>query len=99
MPIEQPGTSGSYRMENHPNQANMSDANLRPAKRRREDDEEDCVGVFSSDSESDFYGFAADSFVFGSLSDSVVEAQTEKDSIRRSARTVKKKRKEDYLYY
>ncbi|XP_062710558.1 uncharacterized protein K02A2.6-like isoform X1 [Aedes albopictus] len=99
VPIEQPGTSGSYRMENHPNQANMSDASLRPAKRRREDDEEDCVGVFSSDSESDFYGFAADSFVFGSLSDSVVEAQTEKDSIRRSARTVKKKRKEDYLYY
>lgn len=61
------------------------------SKRRREED---------SDSDSDFYGFAADSFVFreipafedGSPSQAV-------KPIRKSNRRMKKRRKEDYVYY
>lgn len=60
-------------------------------KRKRKED---------SDSDSEFYGFAADSFVF---QDAPVfeesHLQTAVKPIRKSKRILKKRRKEDYVYY
>lgn len=99
IPLEQPSTSDRSIVPSHPHQADMADTTKRSNKRRREDDEGDCVGVISSDSESDFYGFAADSFIFGTHQDPEFLTHIGNDSIRRSGRRLKKKRKEDYVYY
>lgn len=74
-------------------------------KRKREDDEEEYV-YDDSDSGSDFYGFAAESFIFAeeemaSEDASPIHHQIDHpaDGVRRSKRTFKKKKKEDFEYY
>lgn len=66
------------------------------SKRRREDDH------YSTDDSSDFYGFAADSFIFFSGENVGPTGDTQRtpvDEIRRSKRRRVKKNKSDYVYY
>lgn len=66
------------------------------SKRRREDDE------FASDVEEDFYGFPAESFIYSeNLHDQeeINEVPAEATSRRISKRKVKRRRKEDFIYY
>lgn len=70
-------------------------------KRRREDDFE--ATEETSDTESEFYGFPADSFIFGNhpneRQSEEIPSRQEPQRVRRSKRNVKKKMKRDYLYY
>lgn len=69
-------------------------------KRKREDEDEELTN--HSDTSSDFYGFASDSFIFaGEEGNSTRHLQTNipTDGVRRSKRTIKKKRREDFEYY
>lgn len=70
-------------------------------KRRREDDFENAREM--SDSDSEFYGFPADSFIFGEhpCEEQVEEIQHSEvpQELRRSNRNVIKKMKRDYVYY
>lgn len=66
-------------------------------KRRREE----MADLSSSESEPDFYGFAAESFIYGeedSNENEVPESEAIQD-LRRSKRKLKKKRKSEYEYY
>lgn len=70
-------------------------------KRQRDVDVEDAGGT--SDEEPDFYGFSADSFIFGE--EPPIETQLhngnhkQSNQIRKSKRNAKKKRKGDFIYF
>lgn len=63
-------------------------------KRRREEDISS-----ESESEGEFYGFPADSNIFDEFPDNVVISELPTETTRRSKRKLKKKRKNDYVYY
>lgn len=71
---------------------NSSPDSVSHDKRRREED---------SDSDSDFYGFAADSFVFQEVPafEDCERLSSAVKPIRKSNRRTKKRRKEEYVYY
>lgn len=77
-------------------------SSIRSGKRKHGDMEDDFE--ISSDSSSDFYGFAAEPFIFAWEEDSnqaTSEGRGDRDTdnIRRSRRKQKKRRMEDYIYY
>lgn len=70
-------------------------------KRRREEDTDDAEGF--PEPEPEFYGFPADSFIYGENPIEIpipdIEASSGPPVVRRTSRNSKKKRKQDFVYY
>lgn len=91
------GSTSNSNSANASPSCHIQSNSIKSSKRKRDDIEENL-----SDTSSDFYGFAAESFIFlgeeGPHSNANV-SEDNLESVRRSKRKTKKRKHDDYVYY